>query len=220
MESIEDLEYDDTLGYYDTDEDIDYSQYNYNEEPITNTPLSSNRQHMYLPIDTMKEILRHSDIESFITICKSSKDSAKICTNELWVSKFNQNNIPIYEPIPTTTTDWLNLYHLSMVADKYINTFLKQQYTISLQRELTNEVLGNIISNIKHMDFKPSYFNARKNYYRIHFNTWQWLPYQVAGISLTYQELKEFIYQLFFYRYLLEKNIRYNKVLGTYVDYN
>ena len=89
MESIKDLEYDDTLGYYDTDEEIDYSYYV--EEPIINTPLvNTNRQHMYLPIDTMKEILIHSDIDSFINICKSSKNSDKICTNELWVSKFNK----------------------------------------------------------------------------------------------------------------------------------
>jgi hypothetical protein len=163
---------------------------------------------MFLHIDIIKEIVKQSDIPSIINICKSSKNSEHWCTNTLWIMKFNQFNIPIYKPIPTTFNQWAKLYHLNCKADGYINTFLIHNYAISLQKDLENIQLIYMLNNIINKRVLPLFICRRGNKQHINFDMLTYyepnrICKYIADIHITEVELKEFIYQLFLQKYLV-----------------
>ncbi len=83
----------DDLGYFDSDESYvsDYVDDSSESEDLFYKPVY-NMNNMKLPVDTMKEILYSSDIDTYINLCNTSKEFKKLCNNT-WKLKLNQYGI-------------------------------------------------------------------------------------------------------------------------------
>jgi hypothetical protein len=137
MEDYDDFDIDDLpLEYYNSDDDVDDSLYFKEEKPESiEQPVKVNKfiQHMNVPMELIIEILKYTDLDTFVKLCHGSKDVKNVCDNNTWITKFKQIHFKFYQPIPTTYNDWLKLYYSLKFydqADQYIDTFLRVKYRV------------------------------------------------------------------------------------------
>jgi hypothetical protein len=135
----------------------------------------------FLPTDPMLDVLRHADMKTYVKLCTSSKDMRKLCTNQLWRYKFNQNGITI-KTDPNYFNEWVELYkqhlHDSQIyakVDRYLY-FIQQNkdafflgtlttsayFTINLQKPLTKNQLIIFIKSTGADYDKFHFFNDEK----------------------------------------------------------
>lgn len=220
------------LGYYDSD-DFDDSLYYNDVTHIIEIPIIQNEYiPTYLPNDSLHDILKYADMDTFIKMCSSSKNMRRLCTNQLWQYKFNQHDIPIHNQ-PIFFNDWVKLYYqhlhhskieekvdhyLLMIRNHNESFFLEQLkrsafFTIHLQKKLTNQQLIYFLRTItknddnfdlnRHNDFIIDVYYDKLRDYGFKYNV------RISrGIILTTQEFKELLYQLFLNHYLHEKWIK------------
>jgi hypothetical protein len=214
--SDDDLE----LGYFDSEEDVDYTFYE--EEPIYQHPLNkyNNIEHMKLPIDIIQEILYHSDINTYINLCNSSNIIKNLCNNNMWQEKFDQYNIPVNEN-PTTFKDWVKLYknsnhYISLYdkADKYIkwNVYPIETTNIILEKSLLESTLIMLLKKVGAINIYNSVDKKLKdkllNIIRVYVDK-NYSYIHILHYELTLNQFINFIQYLFYYKYLDENKIYY-----------
>jgi hypothetical protein len=62
-----------------------------------------------LPDDVLVQTLLHSDINTIVNVCTSSKNKEKLCDAQFWHSKFEIDNLPIIEK-SKNFNDWVKQY--------------------------------------------------------------------------------------------------------------
>lgn len=223
---VDDFDEDDDLGHYESEEDFDDRYFNEDEQQITVNPtklLYSNIQNMKLPIDMIKEILIHSTLPTFVKLCHSSKEVQKLCTNDLWQLKFNQNQLGIKHN-PQNYNDWIKLYHYYFILEKKVNHYLMWMLLketcgdILLEKDLSNEQMVDLLNNIDahsiRLEYRHDPFKRRFNKTIYISRDWSHLTLEVITIEHSYivteLQLKEFIRELFYYGYLDENKFYYN----------
>lgn len=217
---MEEYDYDDTeLGYYDSEEEVDDSLYFKEEEsePIANTPVIVNKfvQKMNVPMELIIEILKYTDLDTFVKLCQSSKDIKNVCTNPLWELKFKQIDHHFYQNVPNTYQGWLKLYYSLPFydqADQYIDMFLRVKhrvftgedynFKIRLVKDMSSDAFRMILGKIG-INISPyaTFSINRDNGIKVIINNVNKLTY-IFNVVVTDMQLREFIYQLFVNRYL------------------
>lgn len=195
------------LGYYDNDDEFDDSLF-LQEEPVIEEKVVVKELNVgILTNDLMREILCWSDMNTFVKLCSSSKDMRKLCTDQLWKYKFAQYNIT---SCATSFLEWSKLYqqHLrdSEIYQK-TNTFIKSRpkylLTTELQRELPNKQFKDLIEKVGYHEDLYSPHRRIKTYNLT-------IDYHKEGMmienySLSFEQFREFIFQLFKQQYLDDK---------------
>ena len=133
------------LGYFDSDDSNDSGYYEESDdiEPLANN-LNYNLYNMTLPYDSIKEIVYHSDIPTFISLCNSSSAIRKLCTNDLWKLKFGQYQIPIKHN--STFNDWVKSFY-----DYKNKPVLYKRKSIQLINDLLYHNQQSIVINLNKM---------------------------------------------------------------------
>lgn len=68
-----------------------------------------------LPDDVLVQTLLHSDINTIVNVCTSSKNKEKLCDAQFWHSKFEIDHLPLIEK-SKNFNDWVNNYSTMMKA--------------------------------------------------------------------------------------------------------
>lgn len=163
-----------------------------------------------LPYDIFNHILYYASMPTYIKLCNINKTLNKICTNELWETKFKQNKISIKRH-PTNFIDWMHLYHKYKVhVYKFVDQFMKAFNNTPYESGYVSILLENPL-NPKNIDFREfTYKPIKKNNYKYKTIGFYYCKdvTNVYNHRLTYHQLRELICMLFKENFL-NKNEKY-----------
>lgn len=231
MYSYDELSTDD-LGYFDSDESYasDYveeseEENNFFVKNVENTFLVD----MIVPMDIMNEIIYYTNIPTFIKISTTSKKIKTLCNN-MWITKLNQNNIIVkqgtnVEECIIVYKNYINNNKIYQVVDVYMQNFChcpiydcydnnKKIIMSKLDKCISDDQLQMFI-NKKHAKNSPCHKN----------NSLKFLPNKhgltiIMKNKLTYKQLRELIFQLFYHGYLDKNNTYFFNDYNYYVTSN
>jgi hypothetical protein len=110
-------DYDDELGYYDTDESYDDTLYFTENISAVNTKTYKPRSLYDLPVELLDLIYLNLDIDSLSDFCNINKFNHNLCQNKnIWIDKFNHDNLPLPAIIPNSYLIWLKEYKKTLLA--------------------------------------------------------------------------------------------------------
>ncbi len=108
----------DELGYYDTDESYDDTLYFTENVSTVNTKTLYKPGSLYdLPVELLDLIYLNLDIDSLSDFCNINKFNHYLCqNNNIWIDKFNHDNLPLPSVIPNSYLIWLKEYKKTLLA--------------------------------------------------------------------------------------------------------
>lgn len=214
METFSDPDYS-GLDYFDSDNEFDdYLYFNELNDGDDEQPIILKKQlysNMKLPMDIMKEILINSNIPTFIKLCNSSHDIRHLCDYNMWNLKFSQYNLIVNEN-PGNYYDWVKLYQKNMLVNKAMYKFLlwlpKGNKTFILDKELPNQQLIDILNELGAHKIRDKLGHMGGKQFNIYYGRLSDFDLSTNYIyidhsyMISYEQLNELIYKLFYYGYL------------------